>query len=365
MKKIRILHFELDSNPGGIETFLLNLYEQIDRERFQFDFVTRSVHPANKEVFEKLGGHVFYVTTYKKPFRYMRDIQKILEKKYDIIHIHKNSAANILPAIAAKKYSDSVVIVHSHNTRPSVDGAYLLHKLNRARLYHLADVHLACSDAAGRWLYGTHEYKVISNGIEMQKFCFRKDVRDRYRKDLKIDTKDFVIIHVGRFTEQKNHRKLLDIFKCITYMEKNCRLILVGTGPTQNEIKEYAQKLGMGKRTLFLNNRDDVNYLLMAADCFVMPSLYEGLPFAAIEAQATGIPVYLADTISQETSVSDGVQWFSLEDSDREIANLIRIKKVPEQVRIEKNKILQGSPYNIKVSVEQMQKVYDKLGNGR
>ena len=120
MDRIKILHFELDKNPGGIESFLLNMYSKIDRKRFQFDFVSRYNNPAKAKELQTLGGNIVKVSDLKNPLAYYKDVKKVLLSGYDIVHIHKNSAANIIPIVIAHKVSRLKIIVHSHNTSPSV-----------------------------------------------------------------------------------------------------------------------------------------------------------------------------------------------------------------------------------------------------
>ena len=122
MEKVKVLHLELDAHMGGIESFLYNLYSQIDRECVQFDFVTRSNRPAMESELRELGAKIYRVSSYKNPLAYMHDLNAVIENGYDVIHIHKNSAAVILPFIVAHKHKNIRVFVHSHNTRPSVNG---------------------------------------------------------------------------------------------------------------------------------------------------------------------------------------------------------------------------------------------------
>lgn len=356
--KIKILQFELDENPGGIETFLLNVYSNIDKEKYQFDFITRSSNPAKAEELKKLGAKIYRVSSYKNPVKYILEIRKILSEGYDIVHINKNSAANILPFIIAKKYSNTKVIAHSHNTMPTVSGATkTLHFINRSTLYRLSDVHLACSNEAGKWLYSGRPYKVIANGIDCSIYKFSESVREEYRNKLGLEN-SFAILNVGRFTDQKNHKRLIEIFKEILKQRENSKLVLIGTGPLKSQIKESANSLGLLDKVIFLEKRNDVSKIMMACDCFIMPSLYEGLPFAAIEAQASGLPVFLADSISRETAVTDSVKWFSLSESNHAIAGLIKPQSVD---RNEMNLEVMNSQYNIRNTVSKLEEIYSSL----
>lgn len=323
MGKIKILHFELDNNLGGIESFLLNLYKEIDRNVFQFDFITQSDKPALENDFLELGANIFKISKVKNTLQYKKDILKIMTNGYDIIHVHKNSLANIIPLYCANEQKIPVIL-HSHNTRPSVGKmTYILHQFNKNKAYKIVNEHFACSSEAGKWMYGNLPYDIVRNGILANRFKFNQLVRSNTRRLLEIPENAFVIGHVGRFTNQKNHEKLIDIFKEILKINKSSYLLLIGEGENKKRIFEESEKLGLLERIKFLGNRNDIPELLMGMDAFVMPSLYEGLPISAVEAQASGLKTFLSDKISKETQLSSVVDWFSIENDSDIIAKLI------------------------------------------
>lgn len=330
MRKARILHFELDSNLGGIESFLLNLYKEIDRDAVQFDFVTQSDTPALADEFLSLDANIYKVSSAKNVCRYQHDIQKLLLNGYDVVHVHKNSLANIVPIYCGVK-ADIPVFLHSHNTKPSMGKiTYLLHEINKFKAYKMTEEHFACSSEAGHWMYGNKSFTIARNGIIAEHFKFEHSKRIEKRKELLIPEDAFVIGHVGRFTDQKNHEFLLDIFNEVNRMKEETILLLIGEGENRNKIERKAKKLGINDKVKFLGNRSDIPQLLMCMDAFVMPSLYEGLPISAVEAQAAGVKTFLANTISKETELSSAVIWFSIDDKAYNIAKII-IEKCKEQ----------------------------------
>lgn len=339
MEKVRVLHLELDVHMGGIESFLYNLYSQIDRERVQFDFVTRSSRPAMESELRELGAKIYRVSSYKNPLAYMHDLNAVIENGYDVIHIHKNSAAVILPFIVAHKHKNIRVFVHSHNTRPSVSGiSKALHMLNKGILWKYSNEHYACSEVAGEWLYGSNkEFTVLKNGIITQKYRYNSDLRDSKRKELNIPNTSFVVGNIGRFTEQKNQKRLVEIFEQILEFNSNSYLLLIGDGNQRKKVEEFCNQKSLNGHIVFLGVRNDIPDLLMAMDAFIMPSLYEGLPIVAIEAQSAGLPLYLSDSISRETEITDAVQWFSLEETNENIAKKIKINQSTEIERLNRN----------------------------
>ena len=360
MGKVKVLHFELTENIGGIESFLLNLFQQIDREKFEFHFVTTAEVPACKIQLEELGGFIHVVSELSNIGHYTGDIRKLLRDHYDVIHIHKNSAANIIPFIEAKKTDVPMIIVHSHNTAPSKGKlTKLLHLVNRSKIYKCSDIHLACSDAAGKWMYGDKVYEVVRNGVVAKNFFFDVSKREKVRRELKINAETFVVGNVGRLVEQKNHQRLIRIFAKIYELRKDSCLLLIGEGPLREKMEAEVEDLGLADRVKFIGNRADVADLLMGIDAFVMTSLFEGLPVAAVEAQAAGTYLYLADTISKQTEIGKNVTWFSLEQLDIDIAKIIVGNGIPlEADRIRANDDVVAAGYDMSSTCKRIDEIY-------
>lgn len=373
MGKVKVLHFELSNQVGGIESFLLNVYSNIDRDKIQFDFVTISEEPALGAQFKELGGKIYEVSNYRCLSNYKKDISQLIEfSDYDVVHFHKNSAANIIPMkIVSKAKNRPLIIVHSHNTSPSVGRVtQILHYLNRKKMYELADYHFACSREAAKWMYNDSCQKdvcIIPNGIETKKFFYTKKKAVKKRLELGIDDDVFVLGHIGRFSEQKNHELLLKIFQSILMIKPKSILLLIGTGNLKEEIEREVSLLGIKDKVWFLGTRTDIPELLFAMDAFIMPSLYEGLPIAAVEAQAAGLQVYLSNKISRESELSNGVSWFSLEENCDEIARKVveESYKATEEIRQSRNMILSQSQYNIKTTATVLESIYLKAKEKR
>lgn len=360
MKKIQVLHIELDQHLGGIESFLYNLYSKIDRDKIQFDFITRSENPAKGKELEALGAKVYKVQSYNKPISYMGELNRVIsEGKYDVVHIHKNSAANILPFIVTKMHKEVKVFVHSHNTKPSVEGIpYLLHEINKKFLWNNSDYHFACSKVAGEWLYGPNKkFDVLKNGIAVENYKFSEKRRSEKRKQLGIADDEFVIGNIGRFTLQKNQKRLVDIFENYSKRNSKCRLIFIGDGELKESVQKYTIELGM-ENVDFLGIREDIPELLMAMDLFVMPSLYEGLPIVGVEAQATGLRVLAADSVSKETKIINEFEFFSLNEENNIIADRIVGYMKKSYNREQANSIVENAGYNMTETARKLMDMY-------
>ena len=360
MKKVKVLHLELDCHLGGIESFLFNLYSRIDRDTVQFGFVTRSDNPAMALELKKLGAKIYKVPSYRKPIKYMRTLNAIIDEGYDIVHIHKNSAAIFLPFLIAHRHTNVRVFAHSHNTSPSIGGATrLLHMLNRNILWKCSDEHFACSQVAGEWLYGKNKaFTVLKNGINTNAYKYDLKRHLAKRKELGISDNVFVIGNVGRFTEQKNQKRLVQIYEEFLNKNGNSMLLLMGDGEQKNIVKNYCKERKLTEYVTFLGVRKDIPDLMMAMNTFIMPSLYEGLPIVAIEAQSAGLPLYLSNTISDETDVTNNVKWFSLEDDNKTIAEIICDEQSTTQERIERNSKVVTAGFDMEETAKYLSKKY-------
>lgn len=354
-KKVKVLHFELSDSVGGIETFLYNVLSNIDHTQYDFDFVTVKDNPGLGEKIQNLGGGIHHIAPYKRIIKYIKDLSRIMDD-VEIVHIHKNSAANILPAIVAKKKKKKV-IVHAHNTSTSENKIFnLLHYVNRPVLRWLADEKLACSQLAGEWLFGKKEnVTIINNGIHLDKFCYSKEKRENKREELNLSS-SLIVGHVGRFNFQKNHTFLIDIFFELQKISPDAKLVLAGQGELLSEICEKVQYLGIERKVLFLGECSDIEDLLQCFDIFIMPSLFEGLPIAGIEAQAAGLPLLVSDTISGELELTPYVKKLSLDEppevwAERALDLLDGYERTARQIGLLKK-------YSIENTVSQLERIY-------
>lgn len=357
---IRVLHSELQSNIGGIEAFLLNLTKTIDKTNLQFDFLMRGDNTYLETTLKKYGANIYKVPSgMSNYYKFVKNI--LIKNNYDFVHVHKNSAANIVLPLMVKKYTNAKLIVHSHNTSPSGGSkiAIMLHKINRNKLMQLSDYRFACSDTAAEWMFG-HDYKdeqvrIIKNGIIVKDYVYNSEVRNKVRTELGLTNK-FVIGHVGAFREQKNHKFLLDVFSKLDI--PNAELVLVGEGSLKKAMENYARELGIKDRVLFLGSRNDVNDLLQAFDIFAMPSLWEGLSVSAIEAQASGLQLILSENVSHLIKITPNVKFLNLNDIDSWIRE-IKSKVVDDKFdRKDETKAISKYGYDMSNSAQIIRRIY-------
>lgn len=313
---IRILQIIGSMGAGGAETMLMNWYRKIDREKVQFDFlVHHQAESCYEEEIRKLGGIVYHLSFADDHnlIKYKKDLSVFFKthSEYKIVHGHHSSYGRWYLK-AAKDAGIPLRISHSHIASFSKTITGLLFFFMSRKYKKYANVHFACSIAAGNYMFGKIPFDVINNGIDTDKFKFNQRARQRIRKEYGINNGTTLFIHVGRFHHQKNHEFLIDIFNAFTKNNNDCALFLLGEGPLQVRVREKVIKLGLTDKVFFLNNRSDVPDLLSASDLFIFPSRYEGLPLTLVEAQTSGLPIVCSDAITDETRLTDYYYSISL-----------------------------------------------------
>lgn len=355
--KNRVLHIMGALNAGGQETLIMNIYRKINEKDFQFDF---SVVSKDKGIYEKeienRGGNIYHIiSSGEDRIKYFKQMYNLL-KKYDIIHIHTSSAKVIFLVWLAKLAKCKKIIVHSHNT--SCDGVKI-HKITRRLLKHTNIIRIACSEEAGRWMFGNKKFLILHNGIEVLKYKFNESVRENKRNELNINKNEFVIGNIGRMEIQKNHERLIDIFYEISHKVNNAKLLIIGNGTLEDKIKEDIKIKKLEDKVILLNNRNDIHELLQAMDVFVMTSKYEGLAVSMIEAQASGLHIIASDRISKQVDITQLVQFLSLDSNNGTWTDSICRYDNKKVNREKYNQVVFNSDYNIKNTVNEILKVYE------
>lgn len=333
---IRVLHYVGRMNRGGMETFIMNLYRNIDRDKIQFDF---AVHGDDAGDFEDeitgMGGKFYYFPHMRKnPHNYRKTWKKFWSEhknEYTAFHMHTNSLANVMAMEEAVKAGVPIRIIHSHSSMANKGKLQflndLLHKYHQKKLSKLATNLFACSDKAAEWLFGGTEVQgmkvvQVNNGVDTVKFKFDQQKRDEIRTRLDLRGKK-VIGHIGAFIPVKNHAFLIDVIEKAHLADSDVRCLLIGGGELVEQIKALVHEKKLDKTISFMGVCDNVNELLSAMDVFVMPSLYEGLPVSLVEVQANGLPAVVSDTITKDVKMQDNLHYFSLSESSENWAKKI------------------------------------------
>ena len=324
---IRILQVVGTMDLGGIETFIMNIYRNIDRTELQFDFLCHNrIEAKYTEEIKRLGGKMYCVQgiSHIGLINYERSLYSFFKShtEYRVVHSHQNELNGII-LMQAKRAGIKHRYSHSHTVYPGKRVAYKMRLLASKILINMYCTRaFACSTPAGKQLYIgklRESFKVIPNGINTEKFRFDANDRQFIRKQLNL-TDEPVIGHVGRFSKVKNHTFMLDCFRDFKNLFSDAKLILIGSGELENSIKEKADSLGIKDSIYFEGSRTDVNKYLSAMDLFLFPSINEGLPVSVVEAQANGLRILTSDSISYDTVLTDLIVRKSLQSTPREWA---------------------------------------------
>ena len=317
MAPIRVLQIMPAMDAGGMETFVMNVYRAIDRTKVQFDFLYHYDKPCfyDEEILS-LGGHITKLTVRQDNNlpRYLHALDAFFaaEPQYRIIHGHY-SGFGMFYNRAARRRGIPVRVGHSHNTayEPGLVGT--LDRLMSSRFDRLLTDRFACSEKAGQMLFASHPFTVLPNGIPVDKFAHPDPgARATLRAEFGVAEDAPLLGHVGRFSAQKNHSGLLDIFAEVHRRRPNARLLLLGTGALEADIRAKAESLGLSDSVLFAGVRSDTAACYAAMDAFLLPSLFEGLPVVLVEAQTAGLPCFVSDTVDRGATFADGVQFLPL-----------------------------------------------------
>lgn len=310
MKKILIIP-TLGLDLEGITSVIYNYTNAMDRSGLQICFLTYGdLKPSLRERFEALGEILFVSNRRLGTAAYLKDLAALLkERRFDAVHINGNSGTMMLEVLVAKLCGVKNVMVHAHSTR--TDHPFVNAVLKHPMMW-LSQTCIACSDATGQWLYGRYPYKRLNNAVELSNFRYRDTYRKQYRAEFGIED-EFLIGHIGHFTEPKNHFFLIDVFAQFHKLEPASKLLLISDGPRFEQVKEKVAGLGLEDAVIFAGRRSDVAKIYSAMDLFILPSCWEGLPLVIVEAQMNGLPVLISDVVTKAAKCTDRVFYKPLD----------------------------------------------------
>lgn len=366
-RRLRVLQVGMTRNLGGIETYLIEQFRHLDKSKIDYDFVniTGEYSICYEDEILASGSKIFKVVSrHKNPLlHYWQWFNILLQNKgiYDVIVLNTNSLEYVFPLVLGKIFGIPVRVIHSHNSgfeNKQGLARRLLVGMNKKLLAWSANLRFACSQFAGQWMFKYNPYHVIYNAIDIHKYDADLIVREETRNALGLHT-ELTLLHVGRFSYQKNHSFLLDIFKEVHRIQPDSVLLLVGDTTEESEflteVKRKIKAYGLENVVRLLGRRDDVNKIMQAADVLVMPSFFEGLTVVGIEAQASDLPLLLSDTVTKELGLLPSTQFISLEAGPTAWAEaIVNSKQHNRQSRYEE---LKAAGYDIGNETERVEKL--------
>lgn len=366
-KPIRILQATVANDRGGLTGYICQNYKFIDKRKIQFDFITYDNVLEFEDELKKQGANFYHIVRPIHFFKYIKQMSAIQNKmQYGTIHFNL-SYANILLILIARIVGIKNIIIHAHSTQID-DKRFLIrlvkeniHKFGKLLIPRIAKTFLACSFPAAQWMFkksviDKKKYTIAHNAVEIEKYVFSESKRRKKRFELGLGEDCFCIGHVGRFTYQKNHEFLVDIFIEILKIKKNSKLILIGDGENLCDIQKMAKRKNVTENILFLGLCYDVPDLMQAMDCFVLPSRFEGLGIVGIEAQAAGLPSFFSDVVPKELGITNLANFISLNESAKYWSkNILQNCNVK---RLDMSKKIAEAGYDIKTEIKKLEKIY-------
>lgn len=360
MKKI--LHVNIGNTFGGIEQLQLKYIKYLSNY-YKIDVLL----PDNKTNINSFYSLNIERTSIKNKIIYDYRLYKFLKKnKYDIVHINSEIFFfSLRVALISKLCGVRHIISHSHGyyNKKGIKG-FLIAILNPL-FRNLVDEYLACSLQAAESLFtkrviNKNKVKILKNGIEVEKYIFNENIREKYKNSLNLQEK-IIYGHVGRFVYEKNHNFLIDLFYEIQKKQENAVLLLIGIGQLEEQIKNKVKELKIDHKVIFLGFRQDVYNILNTMDVFIFPSIYEGLGLSAIEAQTNGVITFCSNTVPKETNISPFFRSFDLKEKASKIAENICNENLNIDNRKEAYKYTIEKDYDIERTCNVLKNIYEKI----
>lgn len=323
----RVLEVNVDDTGyGGVFSLVKGVIAQKKQgECIDIAAIEQFEQRSNIDELNKYGCKVNYIGyTGNKLFKQIacfKNLRKLIKKEqYDCVHIHADVANKLLVSgLASKTAGVKKIILHSHAA--GVDGNHrklkaFMHKKCRGTLKAIGTDYVACSDLAAKWMFPDIPEKditIIKNGVDLDRFRYNEEYRQEIRCELGLKNEK-IIGHVGRFAYQKNHEYLINVFAGICDTRDDIRLLLVGEGGLEQNIKDKVNNLGLQDKVIFYGTTDTPQKIFSAMDIFVLPSNFEGLPIVGVEAQASGLPVIFSNRITRDAAILDNVRYIGIGD---------------------------------------------------
>lgn len=304
-RPLRVLNIVGNIAPGGMENFIMNVYEQLDRDKVQFDV---AIHLRKEgdyvEHIRQMGGIVYELPRFsRRPFSNLGQLYRIVKDNGYKVVVRHTANALVTPQLLAARFAGAHTVCHSHTEQ---DAQTVAHYAGRMLMGLAAKGRFACSPKAGKWMYGHRDYTLVHNAINIEKFRYDAGSDSRIRAEFGLE-KEHVYGYIANLSESKNHAYLLLVFKELLRLDKDARLIFVGEGAMREALEAQIRALGLGGRVIMTGMRRDAWRFMSCFDVLVFPSKYEGLPLTMIEAQAAGLPCLMSDAVTTDVIVTKGL----------------------------------------------------------
>lgn len=350
----RVFMIGMSTDKGGVETYISNLCSNLDASKYEIVYHWPEMKINGTMWSPPKNRHNYY--SYRKFWSKFYRVNR-----FDVVYFNTCDIVSIDQLKFAKAAGVPVRIIHSHNTgnqQAIRQKMSLLHRLwekrNQKNLNYYATHLLACSEAAGNWMFDGRPYRIIRNGIQLNKYQYSVDARMKLRREY--DLGDGVVVGiVGRLDPQKNPMYSIEVLKSLFKIDYNAKAVFVGDGELRESVERKADDYGILDRITFVGAVDNVHEWMSAIDCLLMPSLFEGLPFVLVEAQAEGLPCVVSAAVSKEANITGFVQYVSLEQTPEHWADIIL--ETCEKRSADTAEILAAAGYSIEMTARQVEDI--------
>lgn len=329
---MRVLH--IFTNPhltNGATMFEFRVSQLLKKDGIYFDYLVTD-QAENKEIeqYKSLGSNIYKLPIDKKHGLFIRELKINREyfkffknHDYDIVYADTENSLRAIHLLMAKLAGIPTRVVHSHNTNLQTESkiSKIISRIIRHFFLFSATDYFACSDMAAEWLFPKSifkkkKYTLLTNGVDLKTFKFDEKTRIRMREKYDISLSDIIIGNVGRFMPQKNHKYMMSIFNEVVKKVPNVKLMLIGSGPLEQEIREIVKDYNLNDAVIFVGTTNNIVDYYQMMDLFLMPSLFEGLPITGIEAQANGLPCLFSDSITRELAITKLANYCALSEKE-------------------------------------------------
>ena len=355
---IRVLHFGLSPNFGGIEKYIYDLSTNMPSD-IKFDFINCwDKKVAYESELKKMGYTFLNITPRFVNYRKcIRDLKNIFQSKnYNYIHFHIMSYSFFEPVVLAAKFSNAKILIHYHGgggnyTNEFSIKAKILNIIGENFIKRVNTINLACSERSGKSFFRNRKYKVIEDGIQYDKYKFSESNRKEIREKYHFNKENIVLGCVGTLIPIKNHKFIIEVFNRYQLEHANARLLIVGEGYLRNELEQLAQKYNISQKIIFTGQVKDVSKYYSAMDIYLMPSKNEGFGISLCEAQINGLPCLASPNFPKEVKITKNVKFLKLNDMNRWLNAINTMKR-------DINIIELSQKYNLKNTTNKIIKVY-------
>lgn len=362
MRKILIVITTAYVPTGGLAGVVMNYWRKIDKNGLQIDIAsTNETLDVLVNELAQNGGRYFCLGKRSHVLSYFYRLYKLC-KGYDVVHVNGNSATTVIEHMAAKMAGVKVRINHNHTSIPDhrTTSDILL------PLFHqLYTIPVACSDLAGGWLYGKRPFTILHNAVDVAKYHYEEGGREQLRAEFGIKKDCLVMGHLGKIYKPKNHPYLVRVFNEFQKIVPNSMLFLVGDGVMRQEVEKLVDEFELKEKVIFAGLRTDVPDMLQVMDCFVFPSIWEGLPLSVFEAMSSGLPCFISNHITKEVMVGPYIHALSIEDTPASWAENIKAQmpvESRENVCRTNAECITKAGYNIVTEAGKLRDIYLKYG---